>query len=284
MTFDYEAKTAAAPTSTHLDSMLSSRRPFLIALSSLAFPFSSPAASHASLLPAVADQAWEALGGGPSDLYFPSFFEGTWDVSSLLVDISTPLGPKFVTNPESLERARRDDLGKTARYRVRWIKPSQDEDKRVIFDRAFNTESLLSMYYTETEGWGERIEWDPSNPNILSVSLPRGQSIRTRVTRRSSSSDSKEKRIETSEFFEQIFSDDIGTPARLKASQCFTKYKYRDEGIGGGGGAVGDEVLIVASQTVADFLTPFDNEALYAQAVNQPVAKYFYRIAFSRVK
>jgi hypothetical protein len=253
-------------------SISTSRRPILLGLGALA-SILHVKPGEASILPKVADQAWEAIGGGPSDLYFPTSFLGTFDVSSLLVDISTPLGPAFVMNPSSLERARRDDLGKTARYQCRWIQ----SDDGIIFDRAFNTASLLSMYYQAEEGWGDRIDWDYKNPNIATVRLPGGAAIRTRVTRRSSSADIEQQRLETSEYIEQIFSDDLGSPPRIKASQCFTKYKFRDE-VGGP-----DDVSIVASQVVADFLTPYDNEMLYAQAMNKPVVKYFYRINFRRV-
>jgi hypothetical protein len=36
---------------------------------------------------AFADRAWEAMGGGPSDLTFPDSFVGTWDVRSTLVKV-----------------------------------------------------------------------------------------------------------------------------------------------------------------------------------------------------
>jgi hypothetical protein len=45
--------------------------------------------AHASKLPAFADRAWEAMGGGPSDLTFPAEFLGTWKVSSTLVNVRT---------------------------------------------------------------------------------------------------------------------------------------------------------------------------------------------------
>ena len=42
------------------------------------------------------DGVWEALGGGPADLFFPDDFEGVWEVESLLTSVDTPLGPEFV--------------------------------------------------------------------------------------------------------------------------------------------------------------------------------------------
>ena len=39
-----------------------------------------PESSVASSLPFAADNAWEAIGGGPADLVFPDEFIGVWQV------------------------------------------------------------------------------------------------------------------------------------------------------------------------------------------------------------
>ena len=51
---------------------------------------------QASKLPPALDRAWEAVGGGPSDLYFPDEFLGVWSVESTLASVQLPLGPDFV--------------------------------------------------------------------------------------------------------------------------------------------------------------------------------------------
>ena len=51
---------------------------------------------QASKLPPVFDRAWEAIGGGPADLYFPADFLGRWNVSSILTGVDLPLGPDYV--------------------------------------------------------------------------------------------------------------------------------------------------------------------------------------------
>ena len=68
------------------------RRAALLALSSGAVScvyLGGPGAERAtaSKLPAFADSAWEAMGGGPADLYFPEQFMGVWDVTSLLTQV-----------------------------------------------------------------------------------------------------------------------------------------------------------------------------------------------------
>lgn len=50
------------------------------------------------------DKAWEAIGGGPSDLVFPEDWVGRWDVTSMLVKIETPMGVDIL--PDSFVRVR----------------------------------------------------------------------------------------------------------------------------------------------------------------------------------
>lgn len=58
-----------------------------LAVSAQLGPALAPAPAHASKLPVFADKAWEAMGGGPSDLTFPDLFLGVWDVKSVLTQV-----------------------------------------------------------------------------------------------------------------------------------------------------------------------------------------------------
>lgn len=66
---------------------------------------------------------------------------------------------------------------------------------------------------------------------------------------------------------------------QVKASQCFTKYKWRSpqEAAQTGG------PLIVATQVVSDYLTPYDGEALMLRARNKPIVVYTYNMSFRRM-
>lgn len=65
----------------------------------------------------------------------------------------------------------------------------------------------------------------------------------------------------------------------MKASRCFTKYKWRDlEAAEREGGPA-----IVATQVVSDYLTPDDGEELMLRAGDRPVVKYTYTMAFFKV-
>lgn len=52
--------------------------------------------AQAASFPSLFDKAWEAVGGGPADLYFPDAFSGRWIVTAMLNKVEMPLGAKFV--------------------------------------------------------------------------------------------------------------------------------------------------------------------------------------------
>ena len=52
--------------------------------------------AEATQLQGLFDKAWQAVGGGPADLYFPDVFAGRWIVDAILTKVEMPLGAKFV--------------------------------------------------------------------------------------------------------------------------------------------------------------------------------------------
>lgn len=96
------------------------------------------------------------------------------------------------------------------------------------------------------------------------------------------------RRIDTSEYLRQTFTAEDGGGARVKASQCFTKYKWRSEAEAAAaaernGGAGGSSPRIVATQVVSDYLTSMDGEAKLMQSMGKAVAVFTYRMQFYRV-
>lgn len=65
---------------------------------------------------------------------------------------------------------------------------------------------------------------------------------------------------------------------QVKASRCFTKYKWRSETQAAQTGGP----QIVATQVVSDYLTPYDGEALLLRSRNRPVVVYTYNMSFRR--
>ncbi|GIL81792.1 hypothetical protein Vretifemale_10780 [Volvox reticuliferus] len=119
------------------------RRRTLVALasSSVILPSGIGTAS-ASKVPFL-DAGWEALGGGPSDLVFPEDFLGVWDVTSVLTRVEMPLGEDVVPNLAAVRRAQREDLDRRTSYQVAFVRNGAG---KVVYDRRFNTASMLSMW------------------------------------------------------------------------------------------------------------------------------------------
>eukprot|EP01026_Neomeris_dumetosa_P022542 TRINITY_DN1940_c0_g1_i5.p1 TRINITY_DN1940_c0_g1~~TRINITY_DN1940_c0_g1_i5.p1 ORF type:complete len:351 (-),score=47.98 TRINITY_DN1940_c0_g1_i5:238-1245(-) len=230
--------------------------------------------AKASKLGVAVDNAWEKVGGGPPDLFFPQTFEGVWDVESVLVDTKTPLGEEYVPDIRALTRARNEDLNKVLQYRIAFRRNDQG---KVIMDRVYNTAKLVEAYLGDEYNISERIQWNPNDPNILTLSLPGGLIVNTRVTRRSFNQPADDL-IETSEYFEQVFDNPNGDLSKVKGSQCFTKYRWRDEEV-----AKKDEgPMIVATQVVSDYLTAFDDQVKLLEARGRPVVVFVYKMAFRR--
>ncbi|MEW5319254.1 MAG: hypothetical protein WDW38_010417 [Sanguina aurantia] len=192
----------------------------------------SPSPACASRLPAFADRAWEALGGGPADLFFPDSFLGVWDVASTLVKVETPLGLQALPDKRVIERAQKEDLNQTLKYQVQFVR---NRSGRVVYDRAFNTAALVSTYYDGTIDFSRRITWDVNDPNVLVLEMPRGNlQARTRITRRSQEEPTV-GRIETSEFVEQGPQTHLVSgegPAMIAAKQRPTRAGLRVESSG----------------------------------------------------
>lgn len=103
-------------------------------------------------------------------------------VRSTLASVETPLGEDFVPDMTTIYRARQQDLNKTQTYPVSF---TRNAEGRVVLDRRRNTADLVAQYYAmPPEKIAGRVVWDIENPNDLSLRLPRGGDVETRVTRR----------------------------------------------------------------------------------------------------
>eukprot|EP00892_Ulva_mutabilis_P005668 jgi/Ulvmu1/3473/UM016_0093.1 len=224
-------------------------------------------AAPPNALAGVLSDTWQAIGGGPPDLYFPDEFLGTWTVRSTLASVETPLGEDYVPDMTSISRARQQDLNKTLTYPVTFTRNAAG---RVVLDRRSNTADLVAQ-----------------DPYVLTLRLPRGGDVETRVTRRLQESP-EPRRIDTSEYLRQVFTAEDGGGARVTASQCFTKYKWRSEAEAAAsaqrnGGAGASAPRIVATQVVSNYLTAMDGEARLVQSMGKAVSVFTYRMQFYRI-
>jgi hypothetical protein len=275
----YNASRKFKPQFTSLDAQTSRRQAILFSAAlAAAFSFDSNTAqpAFASKLPEAADKAWEAIGGGAADLTYPDSFLGVWDIESVLVSIDLPLGAEFVPEMQVVQRAQEQDKDRVVRYQVSFIRNPRGQ---VVTDRRFNTASLMHTYLgLEQAAVENRITWNVADPNRLDMTLPGGLNVTTRVTRRLEEWEQGSDRLNTSEFFQQLIeSDSIRTP-KVKASQAYTKYKWRPAEI------AGDGPEIVATQVVSDYASPAfgDDPKLLIGAREKPVTVYTYKMAFRR--
>eukprot|EP00891_Asterochloris_glomerata_P007064 jgi/Astpho2/7064/e_gw1.00107.157.1_t len=220
---------------------------------SLPLPPQIDASLQASKLPKAFDQAWTSIGGGQADLFFPESFLGLWNHTYVLA--------QFLNTYQHMRTP----------WQVQWV---ENERGQIIIDRAFNTQKLMS-FYMDREINPNDIEWNPLDPNSLKLRLPGGTSVFTRVTKRSEAKPAAD-RIDTSEYFQQVFQQGGKPEPKVKASQCFTKYKFRSDVQAAGGAA------IVATQVISDYLTAYDGEMLLMRSQNKPVVIYTYRMQFSK--
>lgn len=250
------------------------RRSTLLTVAAAA-PLALSVCPPAEALSDGADRLWEAIGGGPPDLYYPEEFFGTWQVVSTLVDVDVPMGEELLTDSRAVQRAKAT-INQPLPYMQRFVRAANG---KVIADRPFNIESLT------TASMGGRsiiegIEWDPENPNVMRIRIPGSSEIFSRVTKRFQEDAPAESRLSTSEVVEQVFPQGDGRPPRIKASRCLTKYKWRSEEAARGG------PVIVGTQIVSDFVTDFDNGISADRVMDvikgTPAVVYTYRIALQR--
>ena len=69
--------------------------------------------------------------------------------------------------------------------------------------RRYNTLSLLDYYLGQGRMQKDDISWNYSDPNVLTMTLPGGLDVTTRVTRRSENTLPPD-RLDTSEYFQQV--------------------------------------------------------------------------------
>ena len=191
-------------------------------------------------------------------------------VYNTLIRVTLPQGEEMVQDMKVVERAQAD-VGKQQIYPIRFIRNSLG---KVVFDRSYNTQMLAEA--TSGRGVMRGIDWEVDDPNTLKADIADGRSIFFRVTQRSEETP-KPDTIETSELAEVVFDTGVsGSQPKVKSNRTFTKWKFRPVK------DAGDGPLIVASQTVYDYLTAFDDS--FMDSRGQSVTEYSYKMAMFPAK
>ena len=148
-------------------------------------------------------------GLGPPDVYYPEYFVGKWRVTRLITStddndfIGLPLPLKISCEMRFVPYDAGNDFEDII----------DSDGSPAIADRAFNEISYntaLSTIQKELRAAGvttiqapttiQKLEWTPTNPNVLSMSYADGSSKEVKVTKRSSDIDKNGDGIFSSEF------------------------------------------------------------------------------------
>jgi hypothetical protein len=215
------------------------------------------------------------------DLIYPEWMEGTWNVTSTLVEQVAPLAPDVVT--PGFESNRRY-LDRPVDFLVRFhtvnpspsasleplillktqnVEPPQQfyKTSAVVADRAFNGLNIGKAYL------GDRliqsVKVDPNTPNRQITALSTGRQLISVVTGRASETPSSDRFIAT-EVTNQIFR---GT-SQPYFNQVETTTAYQL--------VRSPNLVIDADQVTAVYLSPQDAD--YFKALKRPVALYRYHL------
>ncbi|MFH7243290.1 MAG: DUF6816 family protein [Spirulina sp.] len=209
---------------------------------------------------------WEKLPlpAAKGDLIYPDWLEGTWELTSTLVDLAAPLAPDIVTPGFESNQAMVDQPITCA---VRFVEapnllsgflPRMIRQQNILADRAFNGLNMAQAYLGEAVVKAVKI--DPNNPNRQLTVLEQGRQIESTVTGRTTESP-QEDRFITAERFQQVFR---GTAVPyLNEVETTTDYWN-----------LGDH--IEADQVTAVYLSPQDPDFL--ATFGHPVALYRYHL------
>ncbi|MCX8078881.1 MAG: hypothetical protein N3D76_09565 [Geminocystis sp.] len=221
---------------------------------------------------------WESqilLLNNQQDLYFPEWFEGEWEVTSVLEEQIAPMAPKLVT--PGFENNKRY-LNKEVNFEVRYIRdkiapkfslffPDTFSGKEVIVaDRAFNGLAIAKAYLGEENV--QSVTVNPKNPNEQTTILTENNKLISTVIGRQQETVSPTRFI-TCEITRQFFSSPEGVYKNepilyVNLVETLTDYNLVEPN------------LIRAKQWTAIYLSWEDPD--YFLALNRPVALYFYNI------
>jgi hypothetical protein len=217
------------------------------------------------------------------DLVYPDWMEGTWNVTSTLVDQVAPLTPEVVT--PGFESNRRY-LDQPVSFRVKFQAtsnspsvigdrilpfitqsrarpPAQTKLKTpgIVADREFNGLNIGKAYLGDTKV--QSVKVDPTSPNRQITTLRSGRQLISLVTGRATETPAPNQFIAT-EVSNQVFR---GT-SQPYFNQVETTTAYELER--------SPNLAIEADQVTAVYLSPQDAD--YFKALDRPVALYRYRL------
>ncbi|GAQ77683.1 hypothetical protein KFL_000020450 [Klebsormidium nitens] len=168
---------------------------------------------------------FRAFGISAPDIYYPKFFEGYWEVDSVLVDVDIPGGIEQLSLPRLASI--RDMLDRHEKWEVRYI----NHKGNIIADRVYNTLSLIEGSVMQFRGI-----WNPDEANRMRLEVTvdsagrktdHGFGVETLITRRSFDSPAPGT-FDSSEFSRETTDNPriYQGPPHVDAKQISSRYKW----------------------------------------------------------
>lgn len=224
------------------------------------------------------------------DLVYPDWMEGTWKVTSTLVDLVAPLAPDVVTPGfEGNRRYLNQPIAFLVRFKAvnpqpsviadsifqvlplkiqnwgRSASPSADKTPVVVADRAFNGLNIAKTYLSDRII--QSVKVDPNSPNRQITFLSQGLQLISIVTGRASETPAPDNFIAT-EVTNQFFRGTLRP--HFNQVETTTAYQLKRS-----------PLAIAAEQITAIYLSPQDAD--YFKALDRPVSLYRYRLELQPV-
>ena len=217
------------------------------------------------------------------DLAYPTWMNGTWRMTSTLIDMQAPLAPEIVTpgfegNRQFLDKPVKaiikfKPVKVPSRRFLDKVIPGDDDEIQIASDRAFNGLSLARAYLGND--WVKAVKVDPEDPNRQITFLKDNQQLVSTVSGRIVEQPNPAI-FATTEIFQQYFRNakdaDDKPVTYLNEVENTTIYRKHSD----------PNFPISADQITAIYLSPQDPN--YFKAKDMPVALYRYQLSFSPVQ
>ena len=165
--------------------ILSSQSSSLPSLMTPSTPLGTSRILAQELVP-LTNNALNPFASKDKDIYYPSFFQGTWECQATLIQKIYPYGPSFLPSSSLYEgspRNRNEQVGDSTKYLVRYVPlvpvegVADTTKQQLISDRGYNAIEMSKAYQQLTPV--QSVEWNPDpkrggDPSRLTLAFAAG--------------------------------------------------------------------------------------------------------------
>lgn len=205
-----------------------------------------------------------------SDIFYPSWFKGVWDVSSKTLDIAAPCGPTLFGG--MYQSTVDKEVGQSIQYKARFL--SSNDDTSIIADREYNVQSIVSA--TMKDG-SPIMDVRLATPHLFTCYLG-GNAFRVDMLEsqraQSNNNNNMEKEFICSEIVQQIVTSTQQQQQRIKLVETTTIYQYQTDG------------SILGKQKTFTYLVPSQDDMIalqqWQQAKNRAIDVRTYEVTYKK--